>query len=384
MPTNWVNDLPPAAQAPTQGLAPKPPGMQQPLMGQGQPRPRPMGRATGQQGPPGGGGAPGAGRWWQNPGSAVRPPVGAPPGAPPAPAQQPAAPPPAAPAAGAPPAPYNAGARFNQPPAAAPAPAPAAGAPPAPAPYNAGARFQQPAAPPPAAAPPAPAPAQGTSLQAAPSEGNASQAWAAAMQGAGRNFAGVDPDRARLDQMSRMDAARNPNASMYGNPGGMDRPDMRPEPGGDDRVYSTVQDRDPGMSGGGSSIRAWGPGEGGPDARNRMAQMMEQQDYNRRSRAFGPKPPAGVASYGVAPMGGGELADAAGSRGSEVDNERAAAEQQQEQADLPQPEAPAPEGSIDPGRAAMGLGRGLPPPRRSMMMQRRPMPMGRGRGPAFY
>lgn len=348
MPTYWENDLPPAA-----GAAPAAPKPQQPQMQQ----PQPQMQQRPQRPAPGGGG----GRWWQNPGGGVgsagpvRPPVG---GQPPAPAPAPAPQP--APAGGAP-APYNAGARFAQPPAA---PAPAAPAP----------------APAPAAAPPAPAqqpaPAQAGSLQAAPSEGNASQVWAKAMQGAGRNFAGVDPDRARLDQMSRMDAARNPNASMYGNPGGMDRPDMQ-----QDHVYSTVEDRDPGMSGGGSSIRAWGPGEGG-GMRDRALQM--EQMYGRRSKAFGPPPPTGVASYGVGPVGGAAGALEGGDydrQQSQMDAARAIQEQQQQAADQPAPPAPAPEGSIDPGRAAMGLGRGLPPPRRPMMPMRRPM--GRGRGPIY-
>jgi hypothetical protein len=168
------------------------------------------------------------------------------------------------------------------------------------------------------------------------------------MQGAGRNLAGVDPDRARLDQMSRMDAARNPNASVYGNPGGMDRPDMQ-----QDRVYSTVQDRDPGMSGGGY-LRGADAGAG----RDRMAQMIERSNFDRRSRAFGPKPPTGVASYGVSPMEESSvqpMEDTPEAR-TRMEDMQAAYGQQAATAEPPPPP--------DMGRRAMGMGRGLPPRRR--------------------
>jgi len=337
MPTYWENDMQPAGGAPAPAAAPKPPmAAQQPAMGAAPQQARPRG-----QQPPGA-------RWWQNPGSAVRPPMATPPpapGAPPAPSSPPAG--------GAPPAPYNAGARFNQPPAAPPAAAPAAPPPAAAAaPYNAGARFAQPPAAPPAPAqqpapPPGAVPAGGGYIQPIASEGNASKVWAAQQQQYG-GAADRASGRARLDQMSREDAARNPNASMYGNPGGADVP------------------------GGESYIRAMDPGEAG-DARNRMAQMMEASNFDRRSKAFGPPPPTGVASYGVAPEGGESsiqaMEDSPEAR-TRMEEAMAAASDRSRM-------APAPPSSIDPGRAAMGLGRGLPPGRMGGRS------LGRGRGPVY-
>jgi len=328
MPTYWENDLPPAA-----GAAPAAPKPQQPQMQQRPQRPA-----------PGGGG----GRWWQNPGGGVgsagpvRPPVGGQPPAP-APAPQPA------PAGGAP-APYNAGARFNQPaaPPAAAAPPPAAAAPPAP---------QQQPAPPPGAVP-----AGGGYIQPIANEGSASKVWAAqqaAYPSRENDPRGPDP---------RSDAARAIEQSNY------ERSRQRY---GDDRVYASAggEDRDPGMSGGGgSSIRAIEPGRGGNPWERAAGAMSDLA--GRRSLPMGPPPPAGVASLGVGPVGGDRMAAV-----SQMENMRAADEQQQQAADQPAPSAPAPEGSIDPGRAAMGLGRGLPPPRRPMMPMRRPM--GRGRGPIY-
>jgi hypothetical protein len=164
----------------------------------------------------------------------------------------------------------------------------------------------------------------------------------------------------------------------------------------------------------GSSLRA---AEGGPDAGAR-AMQIERSNYDRRSKAFGPTPPTGVASYGVGPVGGGggdantqqygdantggdsgggAYLNAAPSEGnaasvlsgdvgrerSLVDANRAMQEQQQQGADQPAPPPPGPQSSIQ----AMQGDRGMARDRLMQQMQRQQMQrrsFGRGRGPATY